>query len=333
MNPPETNSSTKTKIVRYPTAHLIREIGRGVKGARSLSASDAHDLFQAIIDGRVSDLELGAIVIALRIKGESIDEIDGFLRAAEASFAPLTAPQASFAPIVIPSYNGARRLANLTPLLAMLLAREGVPVLVHGVEQDSGRVTSAEIFRVLGINPTVNTQNVVQNWQNKLPVWMPIDVLAPRLAQLLALRKMLGLRNSTHTLVKIIQPFSQPALRLTSYTHPEYATMLAQFFGEVADPSRGDVLLMRGTEGETVAHTNRVRQIDWFHGRVKTTLVEDQPGGDVALAVPVDAEGTAEWINSVLAGREPVPENIAQQVNHCLMVARKMKNNLQGESE
>ena len=140
----------------FPAARFIKEIGRGKDGARSLSRNDAHDLYAAMLDGRVSDLEMGGILLAMRIKGESVEEIDGFLQAAEASFTQISLPDNAgnsswaYAPVVIPSYNGARHMANLTPLLAMLLAREGVPVLLHGVSTDPGRVTSAEIFQALG---------------------------------------------------------------------------------------------------------------------------------------------------------------------------------------
>jgi len=306
----------------FSTAHFIKEIGRGVKGARSLSFADANQLFKAIIDGRVSDLELGAILLSMRIKGESVSEIAGFLQAAESSFELLQAPQAGYMPIVIPSYNGARRTANLTPLLAMLLARAGAPVLVHGVLHDAGRVTSAEIFHELNLMPATSHHDAEQKLQLGLPVMMPIAILAPRLSELLALRKILGLRNSTHTLVKILQPFVQPALRLASYTHPEYADMLSDYFGNVADPLRGAVFLMRGTEGEAVASTKKVQQIDWFHSGEKNTLVESQPGTDQLLSIPLDAAGTASWIQEVLEGRESVPENIAEQVRHCLMAAK-----------
>lgn len=111
----------------FPAARFIKEIGRGKKGARSLARADARALYAAMLDGRVSDLELGAIVLALRFKGESVEEIAGFLDAAEESFTPLPAPEGPYAPVLIPSYNGARKLANLTPLLAILLAREGIP--------------------------------------------------------------------------------------------------------------------------------------------------------------------------------------------------------------
>jgi len=321
MNYNELKSSQNSEQ-SFSTSHFIREIGRGVKGARSLSFADANQLFKAIIDGRVSDLELGAILLSMRIKGESVSEIAGFLQAAESSFDLLRAPQMAYSPIVIPSYNGARRTANLTPLLALLLARSGAPVLVHGVLHDAGRVTSAEIFHELDILPAISHQDAEQKLQTGLPVLMPIEVLAPRLSELLALRKILGLRNSNHTLVKILQPFAGPALRLVSFTHPEYATMLSGFFSGVADPLRGDVFLMRGTEGETVASTKKVQQIDWFRCGEKNTLVESQPGTDQILSIPLDAAGTAGWIQDVLQGREAVPENIAEQVRHCLMAAK-----------
>jgi hypothetical protein len=83
-----------------------------------------------MLAGRVSDLEMGGLMLAMRIKGESVAEIAGFLDAAEASFAQLPAPAAACAPIVIPSYNGSRQMPNLTPLLALLLARAGARVVV-----------------------------------------------------------------------------------------------------------------------------------------------------------------------------------------------------------
>ena len=65
----------------FAAARFIKEIGRGKKGARSLSRDDAFALYAAMLDGRVADLELGGIMLAMRIKGESVDEIAGFLEA------------------------------------------------------------------------------------------------------------------------------------------------------------------------------------------------------------------------------------------------------------
>ncbi|GIZ51265.1 DNA-binding protein YbiB [Noviherbaspirillum aridicola] len=311
----------------FAAAAFIKEIGRGRKGARSMSREDACRLYAAMLDGRVSDLELGAILLAMRIKGESVEEIAGFLDAAETSFQQLAAPAGAHAPIVIPSYNGSRQMPNLTPLLALLLARAGAPVLIHGVASDPGRVTTAEILRELGHAPARDAREAEQGLAAGRPVFIPVDTLAPRMAYLLSLRRRLGVRNSTHTLVKMLQPFQGPALRLTSYTHPEYLEMLSEYFAVAAPPERGDAFLMRGTEGETVANAKRAQQIEWFHDRQRTILVQKQEPVDELPPLPheSDAVTTARWIERALAGQEPVPAPIAQQVEHCLHISMQLQ--------
>lgn len=310
----------------FVAAPLIREIGRGKKGARDMSRDDAHALFDAMLNGRVSDLELGAILIGMRIKGESVAEIAGFLDAAEASFDRIDAPAGEYAPVVIPSYNGSRQMPNLTPLLALLLAREGVPVLIHGMSIDPGRVTTAEILQAMGQPLAQDRTAVAAAFARREPAFMTIDRLAPKLHKLLQVRRVLGLRNSTHTLVKLMQPFVQPALRLVSYTHPEYLTMLTGYFSTQAPAARGDVFLMRGTEGETVANAKRAQAVTWFHDNQPVELIERQQPVDEMPPLPAasDAATTAAWITDALDGKQPVPAPIADQVAQCLKVARAM---------
>jgi anthranilate phosphoribosyltransferase len=311
----------------FRAAPFIKEIGRGKKGARSMSRDDAFQLYAAMLDGRVSDLEMGGIMLAMRIKGESVEEIAGFLDAAETSFSKLAMPEGNYAPVVIPSYNGSRSMPNLTPLLALLLAGQGVPVLIHGVTRDPGRVTTAEILHELGLPIAQSEAKAQVLFARRQPAFMPVEALAPRLAQLLALRRILGVRNSTHTLVKIMQPFQGPALRLTSYTHPEYLAMLASYFSSAAPKERGHVFLMRGTEGETVANAKRAQQIEWFHDGERTVLVQKQEPVDELPPLPAqgDAVTTARWIEAALRGEQPVPVPIAEQVEHCAQVARRIR--------
>lgn len=320
MNP----TITPEAVDAFPAARFIKEIGRGKNGARGMTRDDAQLLYGAMLAGRVSDLELGGILLSMRIKGESVDEIAGFLDAAEASFAPLTAPAGPYAPVVIPSYNGARKMANLTALLALLLARAGVPVLVHGVASDPGRITTAEVFEALGLPASRTHADAEAALARGEPAFMTIDALAPKLAHMLSLRRILGVRNSTHTLVKIMQPFSGPALRLVSYTHPEYLEMLGEYFVTAAPHERGHAFLMRGTEGETVANANKAQQIDWFHDGQRTVLVEKQTLVQTLPVLPgdKDAATTATWIHAVLRGDIPVPASIAEQVEQCLMASK-----------
>lgn len=137
--------------------------------------------------GEVPEMELGALLIAMRIKAEAPEELLGFYQAMQEQVMALQPPASRPPPIVIPSYNGARKQANLTPLLA--LARLGFPVVVHNVTDDPGRVTSGNIFRELGING-VTSRDAAQAALDRQSdvVWIPVTVLSPPLDRQLSLR-------------------------------------------------------------------------------------------------------------------------------------------------
>jgi len=306
----------------------IKEIGRGKHAARDLSREDAQGLFAAMLAGQVPELQLGAILIALRVKGESLEELAGFAAACETSYAHITVrPERSAAkskdepsiPVVIPSYNGARQLPNLVPLLALLLAREGVPALVHGVMQDPGRVTTREVFAELGITPAASRDEARQRLATDNVAFLPIEALAPAISSLLDMRPRLGVRNSAHTLVKMLQPFSGPAVRIVSVTHPEYLTRMREYFTRFDDAA----LLLRGAEGEAVAHPRREPSIDWAHAGTVETWGSVRPernemeSKDERPPPSKDAAETARWIESVLAGNTPIPFAIQHELDCC----------------
>ncbi|HEF0678163.1 TPA: DNA-binding protein YbiB [Escherichia coli] len=135
---------------------IIKEIGRGKNHARDLDRDTARGLYAHMLNGEVPDLELGGVLIALRIKGEGEAEMLGFYEAMQNHTIKLTPPAGKPMPIVIPSYNGARKQANLTPLLAILLHKLGFPVVVHGVSEDPTRVLTETIFELMGITPTLH---------------------------------------------------------------------------------------------------------------------------------------------------------------------------------
>ncbi len=297
---------------------IIKDIGRGKNAAGDLNRDDARALFTAILDDKIPPLQLGAVLIAMRIKGESMDELAGFLDACEASYPHLKAPVGTV-PLVIPAYNGARQLPNLTPLLASLVAREGVPVLVHGVPDDPGRVTTIEVFRAMGITPANSIAEAEQQLAERKLAVLSIDTLAPQLARVLKLRRDIGLRSSGHTLVKMLQPFATQAIRLVSVTHPEYLDRMRTFFTSY----ESHALLLRGAEGEAVAHPRREPVIEWLDGKTAEVwrgTAEENP----ELPDGRDAAVTAAWIAEVLAEKRVVPPAIAHQVACCLSATRRV---------
>lgn len=298
-------------------AEYIKEIGRGPDGSHDLDEESAFRLFSAMLDGGVPDLELGAILIGLRMKSESADELLGFYRALSERVNRLDMPRRDYRPVVIPTYNGARRQANLLPLLALLLQRFGVPVLLHGTLEGHGRVGTAYILRELGIMPCSSLTQANEALQTEGIAFVPTAVLCPGASQLLALRGRLGLRNSAHTLVKLIDPFDGEGLRLVSVTHPDYLAKLRDFL--LATGYRA--ILMRATEGEAFANPKRRPQIELFDGGRGVVLFEAELGPIKSLpGLPesIDAASTAAWIQAALEGSVPLPHPLVNQLACCL---------------
>lgn len=280
----------------------IREIGRGKQGARSLSAEQACTLFSAVFRGELSDVQLGAVLIALRVKGESTDELLGCLQAADAVQA-----QASFQAhlqalnehalrtgkpvLVIPSYNGARRKPNFTPLMAGLLAKAGFPVLVHGLDGDpTGRVTTHSIVSELDWGCAGIAQP---------PVFLPLSGLHPGLHRLIKIRELLGVRNVAHTLVKLWVPSGlASSVLITSYTHPEFWHLQRDVLA-----ARGQTaLILRGHEGEAVAAPYKIPRMDAVQGgsthcvHEGETLFSEQPNPNPDISPEATAKLTLQWL-------------------------------------
>ena len=228
-------------------SQYLKVIGRGKVGARNLPRDQATDLMGQVLDGTASDLEVGAFCIAMRIKGETPEEMAGFLDAVHERLEMLP--------------------ASARPL-----------------------------------------------------------VVLPGLERLLDVRRTLGLRNSAHSLVKLMDPLAPVAgdsLIVGSYTHPEYAESMAATIALTGS----DALLLRGTEGEPVADPRRTPQMDGFLSGRAMRLQEAQGGPLTALPTlppTTDAASTAAYTRAVLSGDLPVPEPIARQVEHILHLLRKI---------
>ena len=313
------------------TAYL-KEIGRGKEGARSLTAAQAEDLLRQVYAGEVSEVQLGAFVIAMRIKGESPAELAGFLAATQACIAPeiAQAVQRSARPVVwLPSYNGARKLPNLTPLLAALLARHGLAVIVHGPTFDPLRVTSHAVFGALGwpiVDAAGDASTVDRAWTEQRPVFVTTATLCPPLARLLDVRWQVGLRNPGHTVAKLLALAPpQRALRVVNHTHPEYGESLAQFLAD----TQADALLLRGTEGEPVADARRTPRMTAFvAGQPVESLGVPAQEGVLArlpqLPSVIDAASTAAFIEATLFDPTLLPRPLQIQVDAIRALAQQM---------
>ena len=288
-------------------AHFIREIGRGKEGARDLSRQQACEVMTHVLLGSVDPVALGAFCIAMRIKGETPEEMLGFLDAVHAQLQVFTNKELQPV-VVLPSYNGSRRLPLLTPWLAKILASKGHAVLIHGAYTEDTRVPTQEVLSALGIAAATGTHAIAKGEV----VFAPTRLLCEGIWSLLQVRRQTGLRNSAHSLVKLMKPVWGPSIQVASYTHPEYAlSMQATLEG-----LKANALLLRGTEGEPVADPRKLPNMRCFiEGQAFEQLdIAPQVAHDtIDMPMGMNALQTAEFIDAMIQGHTPIPPSIQVQ--------------------
>lgn len=295
---------------------FIREIGRGKDGSRSLSREQAGELMGIILDGHANEMQIGAFCIAMRVKGETPEEMAGFLDAVHARLHYFSTHPHEKPSIVIPSYNGARRLPVLTPLLGLLLAKEGFSVLMHGSSTESSRISSQSVLKELGYDQVNSTKTLKPGEL----AYAHTNVLNPALEKLLAVRKTIGLRNSAHSIVKLIQPLrslegqaDRKPFLVTSYTHPEYAVSMRK----TLEITNGDALLLRGCEGEAVADLRRAPAYTVIKQGLIYSELESERGSISACELfsgELNAANIATYTKEILNGTRPTPQPILDQI-------------------
>ena len=280
---------------------IIKEVGRGARGARGLSPDIAREAFAALLNGEVSDVQLGAWWLAMRIKGETAEELGAFVDAMQATLAFRVASDKPV--VVLPCYNGARQLPNLTPLLAWALAQLGGKVLLHGVRADPSRVTTFALFEALGFPIAQSGVDAEQALTSAGFAFAPLDAIHPKLAALIANRWRIGVRSTPHTVTKLLQPIDGPSLRVVALTHGDYIERMAAHFASIQGASAA---VFRGCEGEPVLHPKRAVPVQIFQNGA--SFMREWPGvATHDLPDTCDIATTVAYIASVIQGKRDMP--------------------------
>lgn len=295
-----------------PFSRYLKSLAAVSAEAPVLDESEAGALFAAMLDGGIPDLELGALLACLRIRGETTAELLGFQQVLSSRVYPIEPPEDCVTPVVLPAYGGALEWPNLLPLLAMLLQRLGIPVLVHGTLEGGGRVAAAYVLRELGVMPCASVHAARDALRTERLAFVPTGVLAPGLAQLLALRGRLGMRSIAHVAARLIDPFGD-ALLVVGASSDARRERLAEVLLAIGS----NALLLGSCEGEPVCHPLHRPAIDWINASARVRLFEAEGGRDKpvpGLPAAVDAAATAAWIRRALAGDTLVPHPIVNQL-------------------
>ncbi|MFW2078150.1 glycosyl transferase family protein [Acinetobacter sp. ULE_I010] len=206
------------KDVEHPFAQYIRIIGKGKNGARSLTYDEAYHAFSMILKDEVLDVQLGAFLMLLRVKEESVDELTGFVQA--------TKDQLNFQSLDVDldwsSYAGKRKHFPWFLLSALTLAKHGYTIVMHGASGHTiNRVYTEQVLEYLGFPICQNEAEVKQQLEQRNFAFLPLEVISPILSDLIGLRNVMGLRSPIHTLARLINPFDAKAT-MQAIFHPAY---------------------------------------------------------------------------------------------------------------
>lgn len=278
------------------------------------------DLFAAMLDGGVPDLELGAIVVALYGRVPTVADAAAGYRAMAERVQHLRVPDSPFRPLVFASYNSTRQTANLLPWLALVLRRLGVPVLVHGSLGGTCGGASAYLFRELGVMPSATVTAIQTALDSDGLVFVPGGALCPGLANLTALQSQLGLQNWLYKLAALIDPFRGEGMRVAGVADAR----LREVFEAVCYEERLDALVFEGVDDDAfVDPCRRPAMVAFTEGSPSTLFGPESIGLEwrVDLPEPHDVAGTAEWTRRAIAGEVPLPHPLVNQLACCLFVS------------
>lgn len=233
----------QTPSPEHPFAQYIRILGKGKKGSRPLTQDEAYQAMRMILADAVLPIQLGAFLMLMRVKEETPEELAGFVQAVRASF--------NHTPVRVDldwsSYAGKRRHLPWFLLSALLLARNGVRVVMHGSEgHTAGRLYTENVLSYLGLSPATSAEAVSQQLEQGNFSYIALKQFCPKLNDIIELRPLLGLRSPVHTLVRLINPFDAD-YSIQGIFHPSYRPVHQQAAALLGQ----NMAVLKGEGGET----------------------------------------------------------------------------------
>ncbi|MDX8387378.1 MAG: anthranilate phosphoribosyltransferase [Ghiorsea sp.] len=237
---------------------LIKRVARGKHGSEHLSQEEAQIVFSALLQPDVDMLQLGAFLIAQRMKGETSAELAGFVQAARghiSHFGGITAPARA---VDLPCYAGKRR-AGHAYLIAALEARDaGIPIFVHGVASIESRVTAWQVLKGAGVQSATTLIEAEKVMANDGIVYVDLVDLCPDLNRIYHLRERLGVRSFANTVARLLNPL-QCDNQINGLFHTPYAEYMAQ--ANVLLGQKRSLIFM-GAEGEPELYADRQKVVN-----------------------------------------------------------------------
>lgn len=273
---------------------------------QDLSALEAEQAMNVIMTGQATPAQIGAYLVALRMKGETVDEITGSARAMRANAVPVPLAPRGAQPLFDTAGTGGdgAHTFNISTAAAFVIAGAGRKVAKHGNRAASSQCGSADVLAALGISLDLTPEQVGGAIDEVGIGFMFAPKFHPAMKYAVGPRKELGQR----TIFNVLGPLTNPAgadVQLIGVYHPSLTEPLARVLGELGSKAALVIHGAGGTDELNPCGVNRVSHLQ--NGEVKTYELEPADLG-LARATVADLKGgspdeSAVMMRELLSGQ------------------------------
>ena len=284
----------------------LREIGQGPRAGRDLTREEAASALGLILDGGATSAQAGGFLLLQRYKGESVEELLGFVDAYRAR-ANLIRPAVQGLLDIGSPYDGRRKSIVVSPASAIVVAAAGAPVVLHG-EKDMGPkhgVPVGDVLEALGLDVDAEPAAVQSVIENHGLGYMRQERFVPAVYAARKLREEVALRTLFATVEKIAN-IAAARYSIIGIAHLPYKDKMLDAAGA---NSFERVLVVQGIEGNEDIPTSRPCRAYLREGDETTELTIDASQYGLEAASKEEMEGgdarhNAEIAQSIFAGQK-----------------------------
>lgn len=279
---------------------------------RDLTTDDTAWAMDRIMSGEATDAQIAGFMIALRAKGETVDEVTGLVEAMYAHAEPLDIPGPAVD--IVGTGGDMARTVNISTMSAIVIAGTGAKVVKHGNRSASSASGSSDVLEKLGINLDLPAARVAEVAEEAGITFCFAATFHPAMRYVGAVRRDLGVPTSFN----ILGPLANPA-RVTASAVGCFDARMAGLMAGVLAERGASALVFRGDDGLDELTTTSTSQV-WVVGDGGVRKVSFDPRDVGVELVPVealrgaDAAYNADVARRVLAG-EPGPVRDAVLLN------------------
>lgn len=224
---------------------FIAKIAKGQKASKDLTWDEAKRAMKSLIEGEATPAQVGAFLIAMRIKMESVTELAAFTATARSYFAPVPIPR-ELGVVDLPSYAGKQDTFHALAGAAIVAAAAGAFILMHGYDGIPGRPGNAGVLKALGLPIDLDPKAAADMVAKQGLAYLDIALYHPPLYRFLEMRQELGVRNVFHPIARLLNP-ARATSQVIGLTHPPYFEKTAEALRMLGSPR---ALVVRGVEGD-----------------------------------------------------------------------------------